>query len=159
MDLLSLALFKPHPASTGRLRRGVAIAAMGLATVLAGCTESSTDLVCTMEFRTLTVQVHDEAGQPVPDAALRVHRSDTDEAWPPVTAGGPVDAGRGTYAVIDDSHLPLIQPSERVPLTLTATRSGPSAAAGTVLWVVTSDGCHVSRVSGPDTLTVTGVSA
>lgn len=124
---------------------------------LSGCADSSTELVCTMEFRILTIQVHDSNGLPVSDATLTVYHEGTNSAWPPATGDGGFSSDRGTYAVIDDSHLQRIERGENVPLTLSATRSAQPAAVGTASWVVTSDGCHVSRVSGPDTLTITGV--
>lgn len=121
------------------------------------CTEATTDLlICTREFRTLSIQVQSSTGEPVLDASIEVRRRDTGSLWPATGSERLIDPVQGWYAVVDDSHLYLIQRDEQVPLTISVSRSASANVVASADWIVTSDGCHVSRVTGQDQLIVAG---
>jgi len=109
-----------------------------------------------MEFRTLAIQVQSSTGEPVLDASIEVLRRDTGSLWPATGSERLIDPVQGWYAVIDDSHLPLIERNEQVPLTISVSRSASANVVASADWIVTSDGCHVSRVTGQDRLIVAG---
>lgn len=137
-----------------RWRRAALAVVIGLGVA---CTESTTDpLVCTKEFRTLAIQVQSSTGEPVLDASIEVRRRDTGSLWPATGSERLIDAVQGWYAVVDDSHLSLIERNEQVPLTISASRSASANAVTSTDWIITSDGCHVSRVTGQDRLIVAG---
>ena len=113
--------------------------------------DSSPGCQCTEEFVMITVAVRDDGGQPLAGLTLthRITRTDT-----PVTINQPF-ADEGVYVVADDSIKDVLR------------------ATGDEIWVhgesadvqfdqvfsVNVPGacrCHVNKVSGPDTLVVSG---
>lgn len=115
---------------------------------LAAC-DTSNGIVCTAEFRALTVTLRDSAGQPVLDAATVTTVPHTGDTLPITWLGTPVG---GTYVYVDDGAKPGIRElgdSLRVDV---------DRSAGTdfsiAYFVDVPSGCHVRKVTGPDTLVV-----
>ena len=127
-----------------RQRIGICVAAFGLA----AC-DTSNGVVCTEEFRALTVTLLDSAAQPVLDATTVTTVPRTGDTLPITWLGTPVG---GTYVYVDDGAINLIQElgdSLRVDV---------DRSAGTdfsiAYFVDVPSGCHVRKVTGPDTLVV-----
>lgn len=127
-----------------RRRIGICIAALGLA----AC-DTSNGVVCTAEFRALTVTLLDSAGQPVLDATTVTTIPRTGDTLPITWLGTPVG---GTYVYVDDGANNAIRElgdSLRVDV---------DRSAGTdfsiAYFVDVPSGCHVRKVTGPDTVVV-----
>jgi hypothetical protein len=121
-----------------------AVAVMALALAVGACDEA-----CTDEFRFATVAVVDGADEPVTDATVQTYLVRTGELVP-VTSFIPREPG--TYLVLDDSAKPLIEGPEE-EFRVEAERPTGSSAQATFVFSVPG-GCHINRISGPDTLQV-----
>ncbi len=125
-------------------RIGIWIAALGLA----AC-DTSNGVVCTTEFRALTVTLVDSAGQPVLDAATVTTVPRTGDTLSITWLGTPV---AGTYVYVDDGAIKAIRElgdSLRVDVDRSA-----GADFSIAFFVDVPGGCHVNKVSGPDSVVV-----
>lgn len=121
--------------------------------VLAGGTLPACDdgqgVVCTAEFRSITVTVVDTLGSPVGDATVTATNLRTG------TLLGPTSLALltpGTYVIVDDgSRDKLREAGDSVRVT--AGRDASPVTTATYFISVPA-GCHVEKVSGPDTLAV-----
>lgn len=127
----------------------LAAAAACIATVVStACSSPDGGLVCTASFAFVTAIAIDSAGAPVDglvvsDSVLRT--------------GMRFDIGQlngvgtpGTIVIWDDTHLTSVRRSgDSVRVTGAATARGFLAT-----WQFGSDGCHVRKLSGPDTVVV-----
>jgi len=128
---------------------GASVLVMGAALLWACSTDQQT--VCTASFAYITVYAHDGAGHPVPpvftitDTIRRTGQSftmsqDFNEVSP-----------IGTYVIFDDNQQTRIRSSGdsvRVSGSGTAGRFSADYVFGV------PDGCHVSKLSGPDSVLV-----
>jgi len=123
-----------------------ALVPLSLGSLVSGCnTEPG---VCTRDFRTITAAVVDGAGQPRNDvtAVDTVRRTG---AVLDVTAISPSIAP-GFVVVFSDAFLQAVARSgDQVIVVAT---SGDQSSQATYLFG--SDGCHVRKLAGPDTLVV-----
>ncbi len=119
--------------------------------------DTSEQLMCTMEFRTISVSVVDAGGTPVTDAQMDVVRATTGRSI--VCTGDEENAciepssrelgtGGGRYQVVNDG----VPVGEREAFVITATR-GTAQVQDTL--TIGFDGCHVHKIAGPDTLYLT----
>lgn len=124
------------------------ILATALAAAVSACGSDSTNGACTEMFATIPVTIVDGAGQPVEAATLTTVLVRTGQVLVPTTLMLSVP---GTYTLADDGSTSFIR------------RSGDAvqahivkgAAAITVDYVLAVEGgCHISKVSGPDTVTL-----
>ena len=104
---------------------------------------------CTEEFRTATVFVMDASNQPVTDATVQTFHVRTGELVPITSI---IDLIAGAYAILDDNATRLI-PSGVEQFRVTASRGG-GAAVEALYEFSAPQGCHIEKVSGPDTLVV-----
>lgn len=101
---------------------------------------------CTASFATVGVTVVDGAGQPVPDASVTATLVRTGQVLVPTTLMLTVP---GTYTLVDDGSTRAIRRSgESVQARIA--RDSQSMTVDYVFSV--PDGCHVNKVSGPDTV-------
>jgi hypothetical protein len=109
--------------------------------------DSGLGSVCTTEFRTVPVTVVDRADTPIADAsvvAVLVRTSDT--LSPPVSGPSPT----GVYIIVDDgSRHKILTAGELVRVQV---ERGAQAFGADYVFDVPG-GCHIHKVSGPDTLT------
>jgi hypothetical protein len=119
------------------------------ADVTTGClTPMATDCACTQEFDFLIVTVKDASGQPVSGLTITVTEVGTGKVLP-VQQDAPT---AGTYIILDDSFKSQISSS---PETIRVTgQKGSSTFSQDYSVQVDSCGCHVSKVSGPDIITL-----
>jgi hypothetical protein len=104
---------------------------------------------CTEEFRTATVFVMDASNQPVTDATVQTFHVRTGDLVPITSI---IDLIAGSYVILDDNATRLI-PSGVEQFRVTASRS--SGATVEALYEFSApQGCHIEKVSGPDTLVV-----
>lgn len=114
------------------------------------------DRACTMEFRTYGVTLLGASGQPVTDARVEMRRangtsilcrfdSDRDCLRPGDVRGY---GAPGTYTIMTDG-VPVNTAGETFTANLTA---DGRTAVGTYRF--SHDGCHVRKLSGPDTLSL-----
>ncbi|MDX2121655.1 MAG: hypothetical protein SF070_11450 [Gemmatimonadota bacterium] len=125
-------------------RIGICVAALGLA----AC-DASNGTVCTEEFRTLAVTLVESGGQPVNDATTVTVVPRTGDTLPVTWLGTPV---AGTYVYLDDGAKPRIRElgdSLRVDVDRSA-----GADFSIAFFVDVPGGCHVNKVSGPDSVVV-----
>jgi len=116
--------------------------------VIVACDDAE-QVACTEEFRTATVFVEDEREQPVTDAIVQTFLVRTGELVPVTSI---LDLMPGSYLILDDGATSLI-PSGTEQFRVTVTRGG--AAPVEALYVFEApQGCHIVKVSGPDTLVV-----
>ena len=119
---------------------------LSLCAALSGC--STDPLVCTAVFATITASVVDGAGQPLSGVGVTdtVRRTgavlDVTGSSPPI--------GLGTVAIFSDAFLQAVAPAGDEVIVV-ATAGGRSGSAN---YRFGSDGCHVRKLAGPDTLVV-----
>ena len=131
-----------------RLMRAGAL--IGTVLSLAACSDDACETVaCTMEFRTFSVAVVNEAGEPVTGLAPVVTMVRTGEELD-LPDMGPGDPESGVYLVMTDGNAALIQQDEE-PVRFTAT-TGQLSVTGDFVFGMTMCRCHVEQLSGPDTL-------
>ena len=123
------------------------VAAMLLAA--AGCADDSMPGgICTASFATITVTVGDGQSQPVTGASVTATLVRTGETLVPTTLMLTVP---GTYALVDDGSTHLIRRSgDAVQARL---EKGALSVTADYVFAV-ADGCHVNKVSGPDSVTL-----
>ena len=118
-----------------------------LALAVAACGDDAEE--CTTEFRVATVFVEDQAGAPVTDAGVQTYLGRTGELVPVTTL---IDLLPGHYPILDDNATSLIHSSAE-PFRVTAVR-GAGTPVEAPYTFRTPNGCHIEKVSGPDTLVV-----
>lgn len=119
--------------------------AMLLGVVLAGCSQEEALTVCTMEFRTIGVTVVDTLSVPVLDATVTSRLRRTGEVL--ASADG-TPQNDGFYAIVSDGVKQKIrQGGDSVDVVVQRTGNVPAAATYFII-----SGCHVGKVSGPNTL-------
>ncbi len=131
--------------ASGRLLRSI----MPLALAWLGACETGIPTVCTAEFRAAFVTVLDGTGAPVPDALVVSVLVRTGEILSPtILALSPM----GTYVILDDGARDKLR---RTGDTVQVTAERPSGATTAAVYVFdVPGGCHIHKVSGPDTLTL-----
>jgi hypothetical protein len=118
------------------------------AAVLSGC-DSAVPTACTEVFVVVTVAVVDTLGAPVGDATVISTLARTGDTLYPTTLA--LLTG-GTYVVVDDgSRGKLREAGDTVAVR--AQRGTGSNRTATYVFDVPG-GCHVRKLSGPDTLTL-----
>ena len=124
-----------------------------LAALIVACGDSQ-GVNCNDFLRTLTVVVTDTAGQPLNSLSSRTVVRTTQAVLTPVVPNSPDVYGPGRYEVVSDSHKDSLQQGDSV-LDFAAWDAS-QFATGT--FVVVSDGCHISKREGPDTIVATSSS-
>ena len=102
---------------------------------------------CTASFAMIGVTVVDGSGQPVPDASVTATLVRTGQVLVPTTLMLPTP---GTYVLVDDGSTQLLRRSGDA----VQARISKGALAVVADYVVAADGCHISKVSGPDSVTL-----
>lgn len=127
------------------------IAVLLIAASLPACRASTTTpCACTEEFRTYQVTVIDDAGQPVADVQLTRTLVRTGAILEPGWLGMTVP---GTYVVADDSQTDVYSGAGDT-VRVTGAKGGATFAADFVFAVPEPCRCHVTLVSGPDTVII-----
>jgi len=103
---------------------------------------------CTASFATVGVTVVDGAGQPVPDASVTAILVRTGQTLVPTTL---MLTPPGTYTLVDDGSTHLIRRSGDA-VQASISKDARSVTADYVFAV--ADGCHISKVTGPDTVSL-----
>jgi hypothetical protein len=116
--------------------------------VLAAC-DTTDSIVCTTEFAAVTVTVVDASGAPVLDATVTSTLVRTGETLEPIWLGLPTP---GTYVIVDDGSRDKLRTSGDTVAVTAQRNAGPSTAA--TYFIDVPGGCHVHKVTGPDTLSV-----
>jgi hypothetical protein len=124
-------------------------AILALAATLAACDGDDAGPACTQEFRTAAVTVVDGRGTPATDATVRTVLVRTGE---PVTVTSILDLVPGSYLILDDGAVALIEGDDEA-FRVTAARPTGNAVEATYRFAAPG-GCHIEKVSGPDTLQV-----
>jgi hypothetical protein len=115
----------------------------------AGCADDSTPGgVCTASFATVPVTVVDGQGQPAAEASVTARLVRTGQTLVPTTLMLTVP---GTYTLVDDGSTHLIRHSGDA-VQASISKGSQSVTADYVFAV--ADGCHISKVAGPDTVTL-----
>lgn len=136
-----------HRATKPQWRVG-AVCAL-IAAAISACSGPDQRSVCSASFAYLTVHAIDGAGQPVTDLAIRdsvrrTHRA-FDEDEQSLAQFVP-----GTAVIFTDSNIGAVRETgDSVQVTGVAGGAGFSAG-----YVFGSDGCHVRKIAGPDTVVV-----
>lgn len=119
--------------------------ALSLCPMLSGC--GTDPIVCTASFETITAVAVDGAGQPLSDVTVTdtVRRTG---AVLNVTANTP-SIGPGV-TIFSDGFLQTVRASGDEVIVV-ATAAGRSGSAD---YRFGSDGCHVRKLAGPDTLVI-----
>jgi hypothetical protein len=123
---------------------------IGMVSALGACADDECEAgACTMEFRTFSVAVVNDAGEPVAglEPVVTLVRTGAELDF---SNAGPGDPENGVYMVMTDGHGALIEQDEEA-VRFTATTGGLSAT-GDFAFGMTMCRCHVEQVSGPDTL-------
>jgi len=112
---------------------------------LLGC-EQQSEAVCTAMFAVATVTVVDASSGPAAAATVTTTLVRTGET---ITPGTVMDFVTGVYPILDDGAIPRLHPAGD-SIRVRAVQGNASAESGFRFEV--PDGCHIQRVSGPDTL-------
>jgi hypothetical protein len=112
-----------------------------------GCDDGP--VACTEEFRVATVFVRDTNAQAVADATVRTYLDRTGALVPFETV---IDLAPGNYVILDDGATRLIRSdAEAFRVTVERGETPPLEARYAFR---APQGCHIEKVSGPDTLVV-----
>jgi hypothetical protein len=103
---------------------------------------------CTAMFASIPVSVIDGAGLPVEGATVTAVLVRTGQTLVPTSLMLTVP---GTYPLVDDGSVGVLRQSGD-PVQAHISRGGQSLSVDYVFAV--PDGCHVSKLSGPDTVTL-----
>jgi hypothetical protein len=110
-------------------------------------------IACTDEFRAITITIVNTVGAPVPDATVTSTVLPTPlhpgSPLTPVSSGG---SPSGTYVIVDDLSRSAIRESGDSVRVTAQLDAGPLTTA--TYFINVPSGCHVNKVSGPDTLVV-----
>jgi hypothetical protein len=128
-------------------RSSVPVTAMATLLALLGCDEPG-GVACTAEFRAITLVITDNAGAPADSVNLAVTLVRTGERLDHAPLGPHPE---GTYPLIDDGATTKLRASGD-QVQAVATKGAAVAQADFVIAV--PGGCHVDKLSGPDTLTL-----
>jgi hypothetical protein len=127
------------------------IATISLCSGLNGC--STQPLVCTAEFASLTATVGNGTGQPLPGLSVTdtVRRTG---AVLQVTVGSPSTDlpldGFATVVIFSDAFLDAVRPTgDDVVVSVAA-----DGHSGGATYRFGTDGCHVRKLAGPDSVVV-----
>lgn len=128
------------------LRRRL-FAVLPVAGILAACNDLSTGRICTTSFALIPVVVVDALGAPlasisITDSVLRTHER---FAVPQSFNGW----SAGTFHVFDDSFIAKVRGSGD---SVRVTGSTGTLSFGADFVFGAPDGCHVAKLSGPDTV-------
>lgn len=135
----------PQPTAS----RALLFAALSAVAGLQACTEGATNGgACTAMFASIPVTVIDGAGQPVEAATVTAVLVRTGQTLVPT---GLLLSTPGTYTLVDDGSTSVIRRSGD-PVQAHITKGTLSLTVDYVFAV--PDGCHVSKVSGPATVTL-----
>jgi hypothetical protein len=116
--------------------------------LLAACESSAPDS-CTTVFLTVTTTVVDTLGTPVPDATLTSTLVRTGEQLAPTSLAL---LTAGTYIVVDDGSRKKLRASgDNVAVTV---QRGTGPVTSATFRIDVPGGCHVHKLSGPDSLIV-----
>ena len=125
-----------------RQHLGVALLALGC---LAGCGER-TGTVCTESFASASAFVVDSLGAPAGTAVITSVLLRTGDT---LAITSLIDHVPGAYTIVDDASVHLIRTTGDSILV----RAVQGAATAEAIFVFDAPGgCHINRVSGPDTL-------
>jgi hypothetical protein len=124
-----------------RLRNLSLLASVGLL----GCDQQSTE-VCTAMFAVSTVTVVDAGSAPAAGATVTTTLVRTGETLTPTTL---MDFVTGVYPILDDGAIPRLRPSGD-SIRVRAHQGAASAEA--IYRFEIPGGCHIEKISGPDTL-------
>jgi len=127
-----------------RVRSGLAITIA----VLAAC-DTTAPTACTAVFVAMTVTVVDTRGAPVSDATVTSTLVRTGEILLPTWLGLPTG---DAYIIVDDGSRDRLRASGDTVAVTAQRDADPSIAA--MYFIDVPGGCHVHKVTGPDTLTV-----
>ena len=113
------------------------------------CSTTENDCICTEEFRSYTVTVVDQNDQPVNSLNIEI-KSKTSGNYFYIEQSTYLDEGK--YVVMDDSHT---QSFTVIPQTIIFSANKNSIHIEEE-FVFSTDACkcHISKVSGPDTIRV-----
>lgn len=125
-----------------QLLRGLPLLATA---ALLGCDQQS-EAVCTALFAVATVTVVDSTAAPAAAATVTSTLIRTGETLTPTTV---MDFVTGVYPILDDGAVPKLQ-SAGDSIRVHAAQG--SATAEAIYRFTVPGGCHIERVSGPDTL-------
>jgi len=127
--------------------RAPVLAALAAVAGLQACADGATGGgACTAMFASVPVTVIDGAGQPVEAATVTAVLVRTGQTLVPT---GLILTTPGTYPLVDDGSTSVIQRSgEAVQAHIS---KGAQSLSVDYVFAV-PDGCHVSKVSGPDTV-------
>ncbi len=103
---------------------------------------------CTLEFRVASVAEVDAQDRPVTDATVTTRLVRTGAVVVPTSF---IDLLPGSYVILDDGAVSLIQGREAFRVTVT--RPGGASVEAVFLFEAPG-GCHIEKVAGPDTLLV-----
>lgn len=117
--------------------------------VLLACGGNDEPVACTEEFRVATVYVEDASAAAVSDASVKTYLVRTGELVPVTSI---MDLVPGHYVILDDNATRLIR-SDPEPFRVTAERGGGTPVEALYTFRA-PQGCHIEKVSGPDTLMV-----
>ena len=124
---------------------------VGLAATVAlvsACDSSPGATACTELFASIPVAVIDNGGQPVEDAAVTAVLLRTGQTLPPT---GLMLNTPGSYTLVDDGSTSVLRRTGD-PVQANISKGAQSMTVDYVFSV--PDGCHVDKVSGPDTVTL-----
>lgn len=122
-----------------------------LAVTIAACSGPGTDGVCTASFAYLTVHAIDGTGQPVSGLAIRDSVLRTHQAFD-VIDQSLAQFVPGTAVLLTDSNIAAVREAGD-SVHVTGMTAGESFTAN---YIFGSDGCHVRKIAGPDTVVVLG---
>lgn len=117
--------------------------ATGCASRRAATPEPPGQRVCTMDFRSVGVTLVDGTERPVEDARVEVRRASGEIVTTDGALGRP---SMGRYVIADDGT--RVVPSGET-FTVNASRDGRAVAG---VYRIGHDGCHITKLSGADTL-------
>ncbi|MFZ1281459.1 MAG: hypothetical protein WAR59_11515 [Ignavibacteriaceae bacterium] len=119
--------------------------------IVNSCSEIDKDCICTEEYRTYLVTVVDTLGVPVDSLTVTVKDKDGDELD---VHQDQYSLDEGKYTVLTDEFTPIMCTCGTPQAIYFSATDGIRTANGEFMFNTDDCKCHITKVSGPDTLVI-----
>ena len=120
-----------------------------IALLFASCSTIDKDCLCTEEYRFFLVTVVDTLGVPIDSLNVTIRDKEGDELD---VAQDPHPFGAGKYTVLNDSFIQMFCACGTPQTIYFSATDGIRTANGEFMFNTDDCKCHITKVSGPDTL-------
>lgn len=138
-----------------RLKGIIPLFLLAAGLVLQSCSQSTSPRVCTAQFVVHQVTVLNAEGQPADSVDISITDQNTGEAFNPCESEAfdcAAEGFEGHYTLIHDGYFEESEEGREFRLRATGQKDQARFEAD---FTFRNDGCHIQKVSGPDSVTLT----